>query len=820
MMTAMTERVIALLNDPSLIAVKLTQHVNVLRLMNAPRHKVSTTLLSSHRNRALVLINSFKQTLQTSAHLEKSGSIDAPENTEQTVKALKIIGASREFHQIAMVGLLEAIKGILELYDNSQKEVPQSPAHGSHQEQAAIASPQECRAAYDQLVTTLNTIMESYMETMFTALKSFFSRFHHLLFSNPSTTQLSPVLEFALEAHDDDVIGGQRGIDREKFAVDMTYLHQLFMKLDMNKSTAAAAAVEEEEDSAKMVNAFALQEERASWLLLMRQAVMDVSYLDSTLRECYHQLLDGHGEDRKVTSFTSIFAKKIIQLVTDHTKTMRNDLVASYVQHVSYEWLPKIKLLTHVARNATGEEQLQQPVMLPSVTAYSVSSAREVTQLHVTFMQSVHDVLLDRCVQTFTECCRYIKPVVDILEVLDTDGNGNQTSLLDELHLRDLPDYLLGSFFEEMTYMMQKKVKLVDNYRNRFVLSTASTGHVALPSEEQDDVFITPWYNTTTAGSTGEVVDLSLALLFAALLRRLSNASTVQHLSEELNNHDLFPTYRPSDAYRQKCALHCLAASRQLVDFYLTENTQVLVHSFLGVVNNCYENGFGAVISSSSAPMKAVSSMTLSRDTLTIAKKLDSISAFVYLTFAESIPVLRVISDMARRSSLAMGGRQLAGGMSSNQSHMSLQMDIERLFSQKISVYPALHSYNNLYSKGTEREIILNSDLIIGTLLKSMLKAAQEAIRTMTLPSQSYLQIQADTTFIKQVASTLIKDATETDQLVDSILSGVFSRYQGANDIANASDGNEVKLINKAVAEGFASLADSTAVIVKPLGGR
>lgn len=45
-----------------------------------------------------------------------------------------------------------------------------------------------------------------------------------------------------------------------------------------------------------------------------------------------------------------------------------------------------------------------------------------------------------------------------------------------------------------------------------------------------------------------------------------------------------------------------------------------------------------------------------------------------------------------------------------------------------------------------------------------------------------------------QVAGNLLRDSSECDSLADQILNTVFSRYVGANDIANASDANEVRL--------------------------
>jgi hypothetical protein len=111
--------------------------------------------------------------------------------------------------------------------------------------------------------------------------------------------------------------------------------------------------------------------------------------------------------------------------------------------------------------------------------------------------------------------------------------------------------------------------------------------------------------------------------------------------------------------------------------------------------------------------------------------------------------------------------------------HMSLQLDIERLFLQRIRVFDNASSAATL-------------DSLVGTILKAALKATQEAVRFMSLNPAAYIRLQANVTFLKQVAACLVKDATDCDNLVEQILGAVFSRYLDANDIANAADGNEV----------------------------
>lgn len=84
--------------------------------------------------------------------------------------------------------------------------------------------------------------------------------------------------------------------------------------------------------------------------------------------------------------------------------------------------------------------------------------------------------------------------------------------------------------------------------------------------------------------------------------------------------------------------------------------------------------------------------------------------------------------------------------------------------------------------------------VLLGMLVKSSLKSISEAVRCMTLAFPAYIQIQGNVTFLRQVAAGLLKDSSEYDPLVDQALNAVFARYLGANDIASASDSQEVTI--------------------------
>jgi hypothetical protein len=68
----------------------------------------------------------------------------------------------------------------------------------------------------------------------------------------------------------------------------------------------------------------------------------------------------------------------------------------------------------------------------------------------------------------------------------------------------------------------------------------------------------------------------------------------------------------------------------------------------------------------------------------------------------------------------------------------SIEQEITKMFSRRVAIFGAV-------SVGDSTEAMLN------TIGKASLKAALEAVRTMTLPYSTYVHIQANAMFLKQV---------------------------------------------------------------------
>ena len=167
-MIDLTSKVTNMLEDPTLEAIKLTQYVTVLRLMKAPTSNVIHKLISAHQNRSLAIIASFRKRLQiltitfnntikTNTTKTTSTNDNTTNNTNTTTNTTNkniinndnnnliknvlnnttnitdnyLLPETRQFHQELVVGLIEACKGIQELYFITENEIQLLQQHSS-----------------------------------------------------------------------------------------------------------------------------------------------------------------------------------------------------------------------------------------------------------------------------------------------------------------------------------------------------------------------------------------------------------------------------------------------------------------------------------------------------------------------------------------------------------------------------------------------------------------------------------------------------------------------------------------------------------------
>jgi hypothetical protein len=89
-------------------------------MMNAPRPKVFEKFLGAHKKRSLNMIHQFKIKFLSAMPINAGKKSSDANTTKKTID----VSATREFHQSLIVGLIEACKGLFELYGRA--EMPKS----------------------------------------------------------------------------------------------------------------------------------------------------------------------------------------------------------------------------------------------------------------------------------------------------------------------------------------------------------------------------------------------------------------------------------------------------------------------------------------------------------------------------------------------------------------------------------------------------------------------------------------------------------------------------------------------------------------------
>jgi hypothetical protein len=168
--------------------------------MKAHSGTVCTRFLGAHKQRSLRMVMQFKQTLlapsstsSTANALALASTAGDPGNSVNQRLHLQGITLAREFHQSLVVGLIEACKGIQELYNTHVDASAGSiiPIDISEEEKAADSAQEEKLAAgattatttekertasFNALLATISAVMPEYVKTILLAFQMFFKK--------------------------------------------------------------------------------------------------------------------------------------------------------------------------------------------------------------------------------------------------------------------------------------------------------------------------------------------------------------------------------------------------------------------------------------------------------------------------------------------------------------------------------------------------------------------------------------------------------------------------------------------------------------------
>lgn len=750
MMADLTSKVIDLMDDSSLEAVKLTQYVVVLRLMKAPSAKVMTKLLTAHRNRSTHMILQFKHSLaQPLARFE-----DANEQ----------LSAARQFHQSMIVSLIEACKGIRELYSEDRVE---------------DGTGKEAREAYQALATMISGVMTEYKSTIVAAFRRFFVFFH---------------------AHQACAPGGTEWASSDSaFAEEISIVEQ--MAAAQSQQTEEGA--KDSNDSSTSINVFAMQEERNSWLMLARQTILDVTYLDSTQKDCAPLQSSGHhhhhhhsSKDRDSSKsapregHAESFADAILDELLAHCQTVRVHIVDQFVRGI-LRWLPKLHVVVNACKGSaagnSGGANLEERA--------GGNWTKNIPRL-LSLSKKMFDQLFGQAVEVFSEATRSLKPVVDIYEAIQRDSGTAQAEVC--VH-----------FVDQLCAAVRKAAALKLDLA-RLTIVTANRN-----LDDDSEIYVSSSVSELGQSSDQDASSIcgTIYLLLAGVLRKIS--PNLLSLMEEEFLKQGFPSEAkllPEQRSRVRRSLD--GTCQSFLTTFVETNRRLLAQQVEKYQSRLYSSQY-TILCAEAATMGTASSadsqrstgdsqdlsrvaVSVSEDILAIATYLDLYTVYCAMILGEQPPLVRGAAadrDTMRRASM----RHNIGGGANAQS-LTLQLDIDRLFSQKMRIFDAIEASSSM-------------DVLVNAQLKAVLKSILEGTRLMTMPLQGYLLVQADVSFLKQAAQSFLKDLQDCDALVDQILSAVFSRYSGANDISSAADATELHAVTRAVGEAVSSLAETTALI-------
>lgn len=237
------------------------------------------------------------------AHLRRSVTMTS-QFLESVENGSFSVASARQFHQSMLVSLIEACKGITELYQGTSGDAEISSSSGLSQVEAEF---------YNGIQKTV----QDYSKAVVKGFHAFFQQYHTIF--RDVNLDLSPLNE-------EDLVSLQQELN-----IDLTRI---------SPSPNHGAREGDDGDQQSSSARFRYQDERGSWLLLARQSILDVKYLDSTFTETCQIFVQISGKKRGMLGelFSANFADSLLAEIDLHTTFMRRHLLKSLVKDllVSY----------------------------------------------------------------------------------------------------------------------------------------------------------------------------------------------------------------------------------------------------------------------------------------------------------------------------------------------------------------------------------------------------------------------------------------------------------------------------------------------------
>jgi hypothetical protein len=451
--------------------------------MNAPKEKVLKKFLAAHRKRSQLMTSQFLSSLVVVGDKDKSNGDNGAVVTEHHLTS----AAARQYHQSMLVGLIEACKGITELFQENSASSSSSASSST----ASLSS--LLLTAETDFTSTMKETIEEYTKSISKGFSSFFTLYHQVFQTIP--LDLSSLNDKDMKYLDDIFhfnlkISSQSASSSSASSSSSSSSSAASSEDDDASSDGGAGASHDGEGEAKEAEAsssssssekFVLQDERGAWLLLARQAILDVKYLDSTFSETVQKLSSlssassvssaAHkktpetvlaGSSSFSSSFSVSFAKSLLSQIQNHITFMRKYTISCFVDDLLH-WFPKvISIIEFGSSFASSASSLSSsgltgsssssllsssdgsnrdrdrdrdrdggndnssgssaPHTTSSLISHSgASSASSLLAKKTQGISILFNLLTTHASETFSDCARFVKPLIDIYEVATLD---------------------------------------------------------------------------------------------------------------------------------------------------------------------------------------------------------------------------------------------------------------------------------------------------------------------------------------------------------------------------------------------------------------
>jgi hypothetical protein len=408
-------------------------------------------LLAAHVSRARSMIKSFQTADADPTALTRSDSVDA-------VSTGITLSRTRKFHQLLMAGLIEACKGIHELFCNSahlsadsiDSSSPRAPTLVNDQEKIK-RDMKDHENAHKQLISAIeDVVVSNYSNMMIHQVATFFHEYR-TKFTEVRSLEAKLKTLSASESNADDL---SRSI--------------------INETSREPTEKELVENKLRMLQLrlYDLEDECQNWLLLARQAILDIIFLETSIIECSpnqngnrlrHLSMDTNETDVAISS-PSFEASSLT-----FAKSFANDLLTIVGQHADYLFWRHILLFSEsfkvtadnlinfcdLATASTATDQGSTSSRPSDAYGMEMSShgsgssgdplsIRYEIQRRIGEAKGLYDKSFDAMVSTFSDILTDMKPVMEVFQTILPSTRHSKSS--HNSH-STVPDSISGLFY-------------------------------------------------------------------------------------------------------------------------------------------------------------------------------------------------------------------------------------------------------------------------------------------------------------------------------------------------------------------------------------